>query len=215
MIEAAIFDLDGTLIDSEPTYWVSWRKVFAPLGVELTDDDLRGVTGMRPNEVIEVFASKGGISVGVDETIEELMSHMLSNTERDLMPGVRAALKTAKAAGLRMAIATGSPQRLAEASLASTGFRDLFEVVVSSEFEAAGKPDPAVFLTAARSLGVDPASCVVIEDAPNGVLAAKAAGMRCVVVPEHGHRGNPNLKKADVELGSLTELTREHLLGAR
>ena len=98
-----------------------------------------------------------------------------------------------------------------DAVLDTFGLRSAFEVIHSAEEEAHGKPEPDVYFTTAHKLGVAPAECLAVEDSPNGVLAAKAAGMKCIAVPEPVLRNHPDLARADAILRSLTEIDAELL----
>lgn len=122
------------------------------------------------------------------------------------MPGVRDAIEACTARGLALGLATSSPFSLIDAVLESIGAEQSFDVVCSAVNEEFGKPHPAVYLTAARRLNVDPEKCLVIEDSIFGVEAGKAAGMRVVAVPPKEHFDLPAFKTADYRLRSLAEL---------
>jgi beta-phosphoglucomutase-like phosphatase (HAD superfamily) len=134
-----------------------------------------------------------------------------------LKPGVGHALDFCRRHGARLALASSSPRRLIDVVVHGAGLDNRFSVLRSAEDEEAGKPDPAIFLTTAKLLGVEPGRCVVFEDSAAGVTAAKAAGMACVAVPEapvsEGGRPEPGatvaLARADVVLRSLEELDDE------
>jgi sugar-phosphatase len=121
------------------------------------------------------------------------------------LPGVPQAIELCRAHGLRLALASSSQYRLIEVVLDHIGLSSTFEMVYSAEDEPYGKPHPGVFLTTADRLGVGPRRCLVWEDAPAGVLAAKAARMACVAVPEPAERGHSTFAIADAVLGSLEE----------
>jgi len=213
--DAAIFDLDGLLIDSEPVWREVEKHVFGGLGIPLTDDLCRTTMGLPVDEVVaywyerapwperDLRSVENAIVGGVIEAIR---------TRGTAMPGVRHALSLTETLGLRRAIASSSHEILIEAALKRLGLDDAFEVVVSAEHEPFGKPHPGVYLTAAHGLGVDPTACVAIEDSPNGVRAAKAAGMRCIAVPEAGAPFSA-FDCADAVLTSLIDLTATFLHG--
>lgn len=211
MIKAVIFDIDGTLIDTEPMYWAAWRSVFAPYGITITDDEMRTVMGMLPVEGGRSLADRFGVDTDPAELTEQLIEIAVNIPERTLMPGAVRALDLVRSAGIAMTVATSATMRMATASLKGAGLADYFDFVVSAEYEPYGKPHPGVFLTAAERLGVDPLECVVVEDAPSGVIAAKAARMFCVAVPEPGHRDDKRIAIADVVLDSLDDFTLDTL----
>ena len=124
----------------------------------------------------------------------------------ELKPGADHAIAMCVERELPMAVASSSQYRLIEAALDHFGLRQHFALIHSAEDEEYGKPHPAVFLTAASKLGADPRRCLVWEDAPAGVLAAKAASMACIAVPEQGEEGQAAFGLADLVLGSLLEM---------
>jgi HAD superfamily hydrolase (TIGR01509 family) len=121
------------------------------------------------------------------------------------MPGVPEVLERVHASGYRMALASSAELRIIDANLTALALGPLFEAVISGTQVARGKPAPDVFLAAAERLGVAPGGCLVVEDSRNGLLAAKAAGMRCAVVP-CAHTRHQDFGEADHRLGALDEL---------
>jgi mannitol-1-/sugar-/sorbitol-6-/2-deoxyglucose-6-phosphatase len=126
-------------------------------------------------------------------------------------PGVDEVLALARSAGLRLGLASSSPYRVIHAVLDALGLASAFEVIHSAEEEARGKPDPAVYLTTARKLGIEPERCIAVEDSPNGLLSAKAAGMKCIVVPEPALRADLRFDLADARVAELGEIGPEML----
>jgi sugar-phosphatase len=209
VIECAIFDMDGLLIDSEPLWHIAEIEVFATVGVALGREDCLRTTGLRIDEVVRYWYRERpwpGCDVAATAAAVVGRVRALILERGAAKPGADHALAVARTAGLRLALASSSPRLLIDAVLARFGWR--FAVVHSAEDEARGKPDPAVYLSAARLLGTAPAHCVAIEDSGAGVSAARAAGMRCVVVPD---QPDPRTAAADVTLTSLLALTPAHL----
>ena len=207
--QAAVFDMDGLLVDSEPLWRRAEIAVFARYGVALTDELCLATRGMFVVDVARRFYEQqrwpGPGPEAVADEVVAAMAELLS-TEAALKPGARRALAFCRARVGGLALASSSPRRLIDVAVARFSFAGTFDVLHSAEDESAGKPDPAVFLTTAALLGVDPGRCVVFEDSPAGVAAAKAAGMACVAVPEHGGRDDGDVGAADAVLGSLEEL---------
>jgi sugar-phosphatase len=127
-------------------------------------------------------------------------------TQGELKPGAVHAIELCAGRGLSLAVASSSQYRLIDVALRHFGLRDRFALVHSAEDEEYGKPHPAVFLTAAAKLGAVPRQCLVWEDAPAGVLAAKAASMACIAVPEHGEGHHPAFGLADLVVDSLLQV---------
>jgi sugar-phosphatase len=213
-MRALIFDMDGVLVDSEPLWRLAERQVFAEVGLELTDADCERTMGMRTDEVIEHWYRlspwNGRTCAEVEGRLESRMRELI--TERAAaMPGVEESIAMARAEGFVLGLATSSAPPLIEAVLAKLGLGDAFAITHSAIYEELGKPHPAVFLTTARLLGVDPAECVAIEDSVAGVRSASAAGMRVIAVPPPHLFDEAAYDEADIKLRSLEELTVEML----
>lgn len=210
---AVIFDMDGVLIDSEPLWHEAEIAAFAEAGLILTSEDCLRTTGLRVDETVGYWCARHPELSQYRDRSDLLVASILDRlvdlvSRRGVMkPGVEGVLDRVRSRGLRLALASSSPYRVIHAVLGAFGLD--FEVVHSAEEEARGKPDPAVYLTTARKLGVAPGPCVAIEDSPNGLLSAKAAGMKCIVVPEPALRDDPRLAAADARVGSLDEVRPE------
>lgn len=216
-IEAVIFDVDGLLADTEPVWQDAELDVFGGLGMPLTREDCRTTMGLRVDEVVRHWRTRRGWTPDVadDVVVDRIVDRVCELVAvRDIaLPGVDHAIATAADAGLRLAVASSSSMRIIGAILRRVGVDDRFEVVRSAEHEPYGKPHPGVFLSAAADLDVDPTACVVLEDSPNGILAAKAARMRCLAVPDPSIADHPWLALADVVLASLEDLDATLLVG--
>lgn len=209
MIDAAIFDLDGLLIDSEPLWQVAETEVFATVGLALTSAMCDETRGLRVNEVVAHWHRRYPWSgASIDALTERIIGRVVAMLGERVtpLPGAIAAIELMRRRCRRVALASSSPTTLIRAALEALGVLHHFDAIASAEVEAHGKPHPAVYLTAAAAIGVEPARCVVLEDSLNGVLAAKAARMRCIAVPGEGDRRDPRFAIADVRLGSLAEL---------
>ncbi|MFG2526430.1 HAD family hydrolase [Streptomyces sp. NPDC048516] len=181
-----IFDLDGTLVDSEPNYYEAGRRLLAGYGVpDFSWEQHTRFIGIGTRETLQILSREFGIDAPLDELLagKNRTYLELARAHTEVFPEMRALVERLSAAGHPMAVASGSSRAAIEAVLAGTGLDALLTTVVSAEEVAHGKPEPDVFLEAARRLGVDPASCVVLEDAAPGALAAHRAGMRCIAVP--------------------------------
>ena len=207
-IEAVVFDMDGVLIDSEPIWRAVERDVFAGVGIELTDEDLFPTMGVRIADVVDRWYRRHPWPEPSRETIAEAIVEGVVRAIRErgtLHEGATAAVDHVRGLGLRVALASSSPMPLIQAVLSLDGLAERFDAVVSGEDEELGKPDPAVYLSAARRLGVRPDRCLAVEDSINGVRAAKAAGMVCVAVPAVG-ADDGIATEADLVLGSIADL---------
>lgn len=206
---ALIFDMDGVLIDSEPLWQRAEIEIFGRVGLDLDHSDCRKTTGLRIDEAVAFWFErspwKGPICEEIAETIVARMVDVIQN-EGECMPGVRSSIKWAGDSGWRLALASSSSKQLIDAVLHRFDLADRFECLCSAEDEEYGKPHPAVYLSSARRLGIDPSDCVAIEDSANGVDSAIAAGMRCIAIPPPETRNHPRFAVATLQLDSLEEL---------
>lgn len=215
MIKAVIYDMDGLLIDSEPLWEEIEYKIFRDmLGVPITKENHTLTRGMRVNEIVAFwhnFHPWHSHSLQEIETlvVEEVVRAV--NEKGQALPGVAENITLFKRLKIPVAIASSSYMSIIDAVMDKLNLRPHINVIHSAEHEKYGKPHPAVFLTAAEKLGVKPENCLVFEDAPNGVLAAKAAKMRCVAVPNEDVRRDKRFIIADLVLNSLSEFTEEML----
>ncbi len=207
--EAVIFDMDGTLIDSEPLWKIGMEQVFHDAGCYLTTEDFQQTTGLRIDEVIAYWYEHRGWDNYSPEEMElcilENMRLLIEKHGKPL-PGVLDMIRFCKKNEKSIGLATSSYTTLMETTLDVLGIREKFDFVHSAEHEDFGKPHPAVYLRVARELQVSPERCLVIEDSLNGVIAGKAAKMTVVCIPEKTHLENPKLVFADYLFDSMTEL---------
>jgi len=180
-----IFDLDGVVVDSE-IWWDEVRRDFARAHGRTWDlEDRAGVMGANSRQWSETMRTRLGLDLDADAIQDSVVDGMVERYERDGAPTIDGAVETVRRVAARWptALASSSHHRAIAAALAATGLTDVFHAVVSSDDVAHGKPAPDVFLEAARRLGADPASTLVVEDSLNGLKAGRAAGMTTVLVP--------------------------------
>ncbi|WP_042197377.1 beta-phosphoglucomutase [Paenibacillus camerounensis] len=205
-MKGAIFDLDGVIVDTAKYHYLAWRSLASELGFDFTEADnerLKGVSRMRS---LDILLDIGGLEFTEDEKLamadkkNRLYVDYISRLEEsELLPGVREYLNRLRGCGI--SIALGSASKNAQFILDKLNIAGLFDAVVDGNKVSRAKPDPEVFLTAARELGLQPYECVVFEDAEAGVAAGKAAGMQVVGT------GRPEaLSGADVIVSGLHEL---------
>ncbi|NSC25235.1 HAD family phosphatase [Streptomyces albus subsp. chlorinus] len=183
---AVVFDLDGTLVDSEPHYYEAGRRLLAAHGVGgFTWEEHEGFIGIGTRETLETLRDRYGIETPVDELLAEKnrLYLELARSGTEVFPEMRKLVELLHAAGCPLAVASGSSRAAIDAVLGATCLDALLPLRVSAEEVAHGKPEPDVFVEAARRLGVSPGACAAIEDSPPGAEAARRAGMRCVAVP--------------------------------
>jgi beta-phosphoglucomutase len=207
---AALFDLDGVLVDTATYHYLAWKHLANELGFDFTEKDnerLKGVSRMRS---LEILLELGGLTFD-DATMarlaaqknEEYVKSIQNLDETELLPGARECLMALRARKVRIAL--GSASKNALLILKNLKIMDLFDAVIDGNKVHRAKPDPQVFLLGAQELGVDPADCVVFEDAEAGIQAAKAAGMFVVGVGQPAFLSTadmivPGLHTFDVDL---------------
>ncbi|AFJ46674.1 hexitol phosphatase HxpB [Shimwellia blattae] len=216
-VAAALFDMDGLLIDSEPLWDQAERETLASVGVDLTrQHELPDTLGLRIDLVVDLWygrqpwqgPSKAQVTQAIFKRAIELVEQ-----QRPLLPGAAQAIALCKESGMKVGLASASPMYMLEQVLEMFGLRSQFDTLASAEHLPYSKPHPQVYLNAAQQLGIPPLQCVTLEDSVNGMIATKAARMRSIVVPAAENRSNPRWVLADVQLTSLTELTLSHLQG--
>lgn len=211
---SVIFDLDGTLVDSEPNYYEASRQTLAEHGVPgFTWAEHESYVGISTLETVAILRERYGLRATVDELFHATNRRYLelARAGTHAYPEMRKFVELLAAEAVPMAVASGSSPEAIEAVLAGTGLDAFLRIVVSADEVAHGKPAPDVFLEAARRLGTDPADCVVLEDAAPGAAAAHAAGMRCIAVPYVATQADaPEFARAALLLrGGQTEFTAQ------
>ncbi len=210
-VRAAIFDMDGLLVDSEPIWSAVTRELMAELGADVATVLDTGLTkGMRVDESIALFRTLAPFPGAGDPEAEAALAQrivrgvaMAITAGAQLMPGALGALDRLADAGLVLALASGSVPAVIDAVVDRFALRERFAVIRSASGVPLGKPHPEVFLETAAALGLPPAACAVIEDSLNGCIAAKAAQMRVIAVPAPAERDDPRFALADIVLDSL------------
>lgn len=217
-VGAAIFDMDGLLVDTGPIWRTVGNGLFASLGVDISALAASGVAkGMSVRDAMAVFRAYAGWGPADHADLEEqVVAEMVAAIRAGaaLKPGAMVALELCDRYRLPAAIASGSTRPIIDAVLDHFDLSDRFAAVCSAADETWGKPHPAIFLRAAAELGVAPTACLVVEDALPGCIAAKAASMRVVAVPDGACVGDPRFAIADAVLGSLEDLCTPGVLEA-
>jgi HAD superfamily hydrolase (TIGR01509 family) len=211
VIEAVVFDLDGILVQSEELWDEARRELAQEHGIEWPDGATDAMMGMSSKEWSRYVHDE----VGVPDSPEEINRRVLEKLEqryRTDLPWIDGAQDAVRrmAASFPLGLATSSNREIIDIVVEVGGFGDLFQVTMSSEEVERGKPAPDVYLEATRRMGIDPARTAAIEDSTNGLLAASAAGMRVIAIPNDAHPpAEKGLAVADVVLDSIDELTPE------
>ena len=208
MISTVIFDLDGLLADTEDLHRTAYQEVFTGLGVELSDEQY-AYHWIRSGKGIEAFLTERNLPIDpamVRRRKGRLYEQMVAGGV-DPMPGSRELLCSLKGRKT-MALATSSYPKDAYAVLGVLGFEAFFSCIIAKSDVERTKPHPDIFLHAAEKMGAAPEQCVVIEDAEKGVVAADAAGMKCIAVPNE-HTADNDFSRATLVVNSLERIDCE------
>jgi beta-phosphoglucomutase family hydrolase len=201
---AVLWDMDGTLLDSAEYHWLAWRETLAGERFDLAHDQFVATFGQRNDTILRGWLGEE-LPIGDIERIggakEARYRELVRAGGITLLPGVERWLKRLKAAGWRQAIASAAPRLNVEAIVAALDVEQYFDAISSAEDVQRGKPDPQVFLVAAERMGVAPARCIVVEDAPAGLEGAHRGGMRAV-----GVRSSHANLRADIVVDTLADL---------
>lgn len=209
---AAIFDLDGTLVDSYDAHFEAWRLISARHGVAVTVDDYYAHFGRRNEDLLRECWRRAGKG---DLTHDEItaLDHEKEASYREIvaarfpiMEGARELVASLRAAGFRTAVGSSGPPLNVQRAIDGLELVGAFDAVVTGRDVKRSKPDPECFLLAASKVGVEPASCVVFEDAPAGITAAKAAGMKCIAITSKGHTPERQ-RDADLIVPTVRDVT--------
>jgi beta-phosphoglucomutase len=186
---AVLWDMDGTLIDSEEYHWISWRNTMANEGITITREEFLASFGQRNDSIIPRWLGAASTPERVERignAKEKLYRHLVRKDGISPLPGVANWLNRLHNEGWLQAIASAAPRANVEVVLEALLASHFFEGIVSAEDVHRGKPDPEVYLTAASRVGATPDRCIVVEDAAAGVEGARRAGMRSIGVSHNG-----------------------------
>jgi HAD superfamily hydrolase (TIGR01509 family) len=202
MSVAVIFDLDGTLVNSEPNYFAAELRVFRECGIlEFDEEQQRRYVGMSTRQVMMDARCRYGLADSLDSLADRTDAYYLelARAGTEVFPEMRALLRLLRTNGYPLALASGSSITVLAAVMEQTQLSEFFRVMVSTDDVARGKPHPDVLIEASRRLGVRASTCVVVEDAIYGVVAARRAGMRCIAVPSQSEQAlQPEFAAADL-----------------
>lgn len=207
--KAVIWDLDGVIADTGYFHFLSWQELTRQEGISFTEDDFRLTFGQRNPEILTQILRRSLSPEDINRLSwkkEELFRQLIAGKVKPL-PGALELVRSLQHAGIKQGLASSTPRENIRLVLGSLGLAGFFEAIVSSEDVSRGKPHPEVFLLSAQKLRVKPGNCLVIEDAIDGVRAAKAAGMKCIAVTTTHPR--QKLSEADTVVDSLTIVTAE------
>ncbi len=208
MIDAILFDMDGTLVDSEPVWTRSVRECFAAAGIRMTASLEAQCAGLSNRDgirlVLDAFPESRVDCVALERAITETVERALLHDPHS-MTGADALLRALQRRGVPMALVSSSPRRLIDCVIAGQRWNGMFDVTLSTEEVGPSKPDPAVYLEAIRRLGFAPSACLGVEDTMTGLRAARAAGLTVLAVPSYPHEDTALKRSADVAFSALAE----------
>jgi sugar-phosphatase len=210
MFKAAIFDLDGLLIDSEPLWRQAESATFRKYGVDLNETMVGETMGLRTHDVVKYWQARfPQADLPNDVVATDIDNAFIELVIRGAIPkeGAFNTINICQTNGLQLAIASSSSMRIIDAAIKGLGLEARFDIACSAENEEHGKPHPAVYHSAIRALGVAPDDCICFEDSLTGLRSAKAAGLCCVAVPDPEQRDQPGFAVANLTLNTLADFS--------
>jgi len=213
-LKAIIFDFDGVLANTMQAHLESEQRVFDELGLKISKGELGKYFGMKVTEFNRRVIKDYNLNASVEEIVAKKYAALYELIEKGTVTAIPGALELAREASekkLGISIASGSRKEFVERVLEKIGGRELFPVILGEAEVEKGKPEPEIFLKCAEKLGVKPVDCLVLEDAENGVLAAKSAGMKVVAILNE-FSGNQDYSKADLRIKSFEEIPLKRLI---
>jgi mannitol-1-/sugar-/sorbitol-6-/2-deoxyglucose-6-phosphatase len=208
MRNAAIFDMDGVLIDSERLWWQAGADALRTVGVDLEVSRLYETMGLRTDAALahwfQLFPWTGKSMQEIEWEVTFRVIELIKEHAEPL-PGVYDTIQLLSEHGIPIGLCSSSPHLVIGAVLKALGLESQIRVACSAEDELLGKPHPAAYLTCARQIGIDPQRCIAFEDSLRGTIAAKAAEMKVVAIPSGSDRESTKFDFCDLRLRSLTE----------
>ncbi|MFB3903115.1 MAG: HAD family hydrolase [Acidobacteriota bacterium] len=213
MVKGAIFDMDGVIVDNINHHLKAWKQLGRELGRDFQDQDVKRVFGKRNREILKSLI---GPDLSDDELAEygrrkEGLYRRIMAPDLRPVPGLPELLQSFHHSGIKTAVATSGPMENVRFVLDGLGFQDAFNAIITGPDVRESKPDPAIFLLAARRLGLSPADCVVFEDSPPGIKAGKAAGARCIALATTHSADELRQYQPDRIIKDFTEITARSL----
>jgi HAD superfamily hydrolase (TIGR01509 family) len=202
-LRGVLWDLDGTLADSRDYHWRAWREALGEAGVQVTEDQFQASFGQRNDSILAAWLGADAdpaVVKRIGDAKEAYYRRLVREEGIEPLPGAREWIETLHSEGWRQAIASSAPRLNVEVMHRALGFGDRIQVLVGAQDVSRGKPDPEVFLLAAKRLGISPDRCVVVEDAGAGIEAATRAGMASIGV------GGEGVAAAKLVVNTLSEL---------
>lgn len=213
-LNTVIFDMDGLLIDSEPLWTEAATEVFANYGKKLTPSDFASTTGLRTSEFVSWWLRDYKFdNTELEKAAEKIVELVIKKIKLNgkAMPGAEYILDFFQQRGYKIGLATSSPMSVADTVINLLAIEKYIEVKTSAENLEYGKPHPQVYLHCAKALQSSPLQCICFEDSVNGMIAAKAARMKCVVVPIYSQQKDEKWSIADLKISSLKNFSSLHI----
>jgi HAD superfamily hydrolase (TIGR01509 family) len=214
MINTVLFDMDGLLLDTEPLWGKSMHRIAEKHQIPISADRFKETQGLRIHEVTDYWAIQyPWEGPNAHDLAEEILDDIIerSKNEGRVMPGILDVLELLRKQKFKIGLASSSPTRMIMALVEHFEIKDYFDCISSADEVELGKPHPAVFLHCAKGLGSSALQCMVFEDSVNGMVAAKAARMKVIAIPDELHFDDPRFALADAKLTSMEDFDLDML----
>nr|MCR5798166.1 HAD family phosphatase [Eubacterium sp.] len=210
MIKAVLFDLDGTIIDTEKYYRKCWPLAAAHFGYKMTDEGALSLRSLgrpfAPIKLAELLGDENIDYYAIRDYRKEIMEKMIEEEGIAVKPGAVELLTFLRENGIQAAVVTASDIERTERYLGMVGLTEYFDSFISATMVKEGKPSPDVYAYACRELGLNPDTCLAVEDSPNGISSAKSAGCKVVMVPDQAEPDEETMEKLDAKVSSLDKI---------
>ncbi|WP_352404768.1 HAD family hydrolase [Sporanaerobacter acetigenes] len=205
-MKGIIFDMDGVIVDSEPLHFKLEKEILEEFGGAIDRKEHESFVGTTDYKMWGIFKERFNLEPSIEELVELKKKRFQQNIDKiQLMDNILDFIKFLQYKGYILALASSNNKKTVDLIVDNFKLDKYFKVIISGEEVLNGKPDPEIFLKAASAMNLKPEDCLVIEDATNGIIAAKAAGMKCIAI-RNKNSGNQDLSEADTIIDNFKEL---------
>lgn len=210
-MKGIIFDMDGVIVDSEPLHFQIEKEMLEELGGTMDEKEHASFVGTTDYKMWSVFKDRFNLEPSVEELVDIKKRRFAKNIDKiELVDNVSDLITTLYSEGYALGLASSNNKKTVHSIVHKFQLNKYFKVIISGEEVSNGKPNPEIFIEAAKAMDLKPEECLVIEDATNGIIAANSAGMKCIAI-RNKNSGNQDLSKANLIIGNFEELVLDDM----